>query len=160
MSGQGIITTQLPGLNDLLCQRNMRIIRSPGDGHCLIHSIVASWNSQFPELCPVDNEGLMSSMFVDAVNNCDGYMMFLQPPTKQHFSRGLRTYLLKKEYNQQFGDIAPLIVANALGVNIKILDELSSGRTNDNLCVLSRTGDKVSEPLLCTARGITSKTWR
>ncbi len=102
----------------------------------------------------------MSSLFVDAVNNCDGYMMFLQPPTKQHFSRGLRTYLLKKEYNQQFGDIAPLIVANALGVNIKILDELSSGRTNDNLCVLSRTGDKVSEPLLCTARGITSKTWR
>ena len=39
----------MPNLQELLLQNRLSVMESPGDGHCLFHSFVSSWNRQFPQ---------------------------------------------------------------------------------------------------------------
>ena len=45
--------------------------------------------------------------------------------TSDEYFRSLRKYLLQKEYNTDFGDIAPAILSNAFKVNIVVWNEVS-----------------------------------
>ena len=39
-----------------LSSLGMALIKSPGDGHCLIHLLITSWNKQLPSMKPIDGE--------------------------------------------------------------------------------------------------------
>ena len=133
----------------LLGTTGRRILTSPGDGHCLIHSVSNSWSSQHPSLLPLDLETIKSSIFTEAVNNAHLYVPFL--PTKHSLFEGLRHYLIDKQYNHAFGDLVPLVIANAVSVNLNVFnDKCKNGYDMINLvprsnsCIsldLHRSGD-------------------
>ena len=43
-----------------------------------------------------------------------------------NLTKGLCSYLNEKNYNQAFGDVVPLVISNALKVQLDILNETSS----------------------------------
>ena len=49
----------------------------------------------------------------------------MSPPSPCSLSKGLRTYLVNKSYNEDFGDLAPQILCNSLNVQLNIIIEIS-----------------------------------
>lgn len=104
------------------------ICPSPGDGHCLLHSVCSAWNSQLPQLNPINLEGVKADFFIETVDNYMKYLPFTEDLSKEILFKGMRTYLLEMKYNQSFGDIAPIITANALKISLIILNEGTSSQ--------------------------------
>jgi hypothetical protein len=123
-----------------LWARGWNITQSKGDGHCLLYSVVSSWNSQLPDLSRVDVEHVKGNIFTETVQHPERYRQFLLPPTRENLFSSLRKYLVEKQYNHGFGDVVPSVIANAFHVNIRILNEGSRGECDE--CVIS--------PQLCT----------
>jgi hypothetical protein len=69
------------------------------------------------------------AIFTETTDFVDRYNLFCQYPDNTHYGlfRSLNKYIIQKCYNQQFGDLAPVIAANALGVTLKILNESNGG---------------------------------
>ena len=103
--------------------KGCRILRSPGDGHCLLYSLVSSWTNQLPQFSPIDLELVKSHIFIQPVQNADQYLPFLQPTNRVSLFVGLRSYLINRHYNQAFGDIVPAIISNAFQVNLNFYNE-------------------------------------
>ena len=45
--------------------------------------------------------------------------------------RGMQAFLVDRHYDQSFGDLVPMILANALGLQINIFDERDDGSLNE-----------------------------
>lgn len=101
-----------------LSANSLRINKSPGDGHCLIHSIKYSINND-TGLCTYNNTDLLAAMQEEVYNNLQEYSAYL--PT-QNIVNQMNRYLNEKFYNSDFVDILPLIFANCLKTNIIILN--------------------------------------
>ena len=112
-----------------LSSLGMAIIKSPGDGHCLIHSFKTSGNSQLPYKRPVDYDTIKSNIFIETLTHCSHYANFLEPVSNFKVMHNLKNYLLSKIFNNRFGDCLPLIIANAFQANIKLYDEHLSGNS-------------------------------
>jgi hypothetical protein len=64
--------------------------------------------------------------------NRDIYMEFLHDVnTNADYAASLSRYLLHKHYNSTFGDVVPLIIANALSITLRIKDCDSQNEVND-----------------------------
>ena len=112
-------------LRRFLVNTGLTLARSRGDGHCLLYSTVRSWNSQLPSIKAIDVESVKADIFVEAVSNRHLYEPFLHD--RRSLTNGLHRYLIHKEYNQRFGDAVPLIISNALHIDIDIVNEGMSG---------------------------------
>jgi exonuclease III len=119
-----------PFLLPLLTSRGWQINKSKGDGHCLLYSVDSSLCNQFPNFPPVDIETIKARIFIETVKNTEYYLPFLQTSSKSALSAGLGDYLIKKQYNNDFGDLVPCIIANALSIKLNILDEDQTGYVN------------------------------
>ena len=108
-----------------LARRGLRLLPSPMDGHCLLHIVCCSWQSQLSHFRTIDLESIKSNIFIETVANAENYTSFLS--SHLSLSRGgLRSYLIDQHYNFRFGDLVPLTIANTLSVQLDILNE------NDN----------------------------
>ena len=135
----------------VLANRNWTIVRSPGDGHCFLHSLVTSWNKQCPHLPSIALKEVKQSLNDETVLNADHYAPFLIPPNLAALMKGLHSYLLSRQYNQLFGDLVPIISANAFHTTLCIFNELPNGNVeeimvlpripSDELLVLHRHND-------------------
>ena len=76
------------------------IVKSPGDGHCIMHSIVNSLN-----VCAA------SGVTIYDVNG------------RVDLLNGLSEYINDKIYDTSFGDLVPVILTNALSVNLLIVEK-------------------------------------
>lgn len=124
-----------------------KLLKSPGDGHCLMHSVVSSWNQQLQRR-DITLHCLMSKIFIETVINTDLYLGFVSPATKLFTS--LRRYLINKSYDNDFCDIVPLIIANALQVNLHIIN-VNSIQTFDDI-LISCNGTSVDTILIYRCR--------
>ena len=97
------------------------IIPSPGDGHCLLHSVISSCKHQLHH--DIDIHCLKSHIFIEANANYALYRQFLETDDNNNFAISLGSYINNKIYNNSFGDILPLIVSNALKINLTIYDQ-------------------------------------
>ena len=104
----------------------MTILNSRGDGHCLLYSVVNAWNYQykFPKL---DFQGVKSSIIRETTTHFEIYLPYFEPPTRQAIISDMNSYLFKKRYNTQYGDIVLNIVANGLNLNLHLFDEDKHG---------------------------------
>lgn len=137
-------------ISKYLISRHLQIKKSPGDGHCLLHSICSSWHSQLPSKIHVTIESLKSGVFIETVLHADQYKPFLQLHSSSLYT-GLRSYILDRHYNQGFGDLVPSVISNALNTRLIILDEgpqksfgeiIVSPRTEpSNTITIHRQGD-------------------
>ena len=99
-----------------------KINRSPGDGHCLLHSIISSMAFQIKTIITLSE--LIQAIISETISNSSEYD-FINGPSSNLWS-GLTAYVDEKIYDTLFGDLVPHIIANAIYVNIIIVRETES----------------------------------
>ncbi len=65
-----------------LASKGCRILRSPGDGHCIIYGVCSSWTGQLYPTPAIDPEHIKSHIFIETVNTVDQYVPFIQPANR------------------------------------------------------------------------------
>ena len=84
-----------PWLFRHLARQGLRILPSPMDGHCLLHSVCSSWKSQVSQLKQIDLETIKINIFTETTINADKYF---EPFNYNSFAlfQGLRLYLIQR----------------------------------------------------------------
>ena len=108
-------------LQNFLTTSGLAINASLGDGHCLLHSFISSAKSQLNEVFTLDN--LKCSLYTESINNITHYLQFIARNSRSLLTTYLRQYILYKQFNNQYGDMVPLILANATSTTIIIINE-------------------------------------
>ena len=116
----------MPDIQSILEVNKWIISLSPGDGHCLLHSTVKSWNSQCLNLPTIDLHQLKCDFFIESVKHFDRYQPFLGDGNQSTYFSGRRRYLINKSYDHEFVDIAPSVVSNVLSSDLTILNQTLS----------------------------------
>ena len=126
---------------------NEIVLRTIGDGHCLLHAVILSWQHQRPELSPPSLYNLKCDIFVESLKRFDDYICYLSDVNSgEQYIRFLSDYILKKRYNTCFGDLVPSIISNALCVKLKIINVHGNG--TDSVVVISPSSNAPSGSLL------------
>lgn len=102
-------------------------VPTPADGHCLLHAIRYSWHHQINGTPVPSHEDVLSSTFIEVVNNVERYLPFITDSDKHKLSLELGKYLLSRHYDSSFGDVIPYIIANAYTIRLCIID-MTSGQ--------------------------------
>ena len=97
------------------------VIPFPGDGHCLITSIVNSMLMQ--KQIVITASDLLQSICSETVNNLDVYKSLLEESDALKIDLQLKNYVYHKVYNSGFGDLVPVIIARAKKLNIVIVSK-------------------------------------
>ena len=79
-------------------QERPRLLPSPMDGHCLLHSVCSSWQSQLSYFRTIGSESIKSNIFIETLAKSENYPPFLS--CHLSLSRGLRSYLIDRHYLQ------------------------------------------------------------
>ncbi len=112
-------------LNTILKNNNWIISQSPPDGHCLLHSIISSCNSQLPHL----KQPILSSLKADFQKHIHQHFKeyFMYGFDEYHIKLQMRKYIVDKDFDSDLVDIAPAIFAKLLRVQVEVLDTDCNG---------------------------------
>ena len=160
-----VLLLSIMKLSEALDNGGLTIVPSPGDGHCLLHSVVSSYESQLPHLPLLTIEDLKARIFIETVNHLNEYTSFLVAPLNEpsYMMHQLRVYLESKIYNHDFGDLIPRVIANSLFVSVHILDEIGGEISSkeieptvfaQNTLVVHKNGDHYNGVRPVTPRSI------
>ena len=100
--------------------------RSPGNGHCLLHSIAHSHKAHWPHepaLTIVDIINLSES---EIINYWERYISFIRENTIQNLMLQMYDYTRKKIYDSDLGDLIPQIISDPLNIEIMIVERTPS----------------------------------
>ena len=103
------------------------ILTSPGDGHCILHSVVSSFRQQLPHLPGISMDYVVTALSNETISNSEYYLPFTEDLSIIALRRGLRLYIMDKEFDQSFCDLVPMILANALKLSITVLNQSTDG---------------------------------
>ena len=107
------------------------LLQTPGDGHCLLHSIIGSWSNQITNPKPPTLETIKCHVYIESINNLTKYLAFFPQISKFAYIKQLKDYIIHKKYDSAFGDTVPMIIANSLSISIKILNVQVDGSLHD-----------------------------
>lgn len=110
------LTTLLLGLG--LC-----ISPSPPDGHCLLHSLLSSYNNQHINLPPLTLKLIKEKVCRETTTRYNLYIPYMTDCDFDVLLNGLRKYICDKHYNHDFVDLVPQIIANAFSIQLSVLDQ-------------------------------------
>ena len=94
------------------------IHKSPGDGHCLSHSVISSLHFQSSVNLTISE--LIQGIIDETSTKSDFYKDFMKGSLFDLY-RGLNAYVNYKVYDTSFGDLVPHIISTAIHVNITIV---------------------------------------
>lgn len=97
--------------------------KSIPDGHCLLYSVVESLNSQIDHLESVTIDGLIRIVRDETAAHMEYYSQFMIDTSNDNLFEYMNLYIYDKLYNTPYGDLVPLVLANALNINIVIISE-------------------------------------
>ena len=112
-------------ISDYLRKKELSLIRSAGDGHCLLYSICTSFNQTLFHLPNISVKSLKQLIFTETVSNIDLYTAFCDGLSNSDLVELLNHYLNEHGSNTMYGDLVPLVIARALKVDINIINENS-----------------------------------
>ena len=95
------------------------IIKSFGDGHCLLYSIIESMRYQH-NCIKINLNKLTECITVELLVNKQFYTDSTDYRSERNIEDALNMYIHSRIYDTSFGDLVPIIIANALCVNIAI----------------------------------------
>ena len=96
-----------------------RIVKSIGDGHCILHSLATCLNYYYVKEFSVS--WLLEKMKHECTINYNRYIPFMDGDINYFYNK-MNGYVLYKEYDSSFCDLMPYIMANALKEQIVILE--------------------------------------
>ena len=97
------------------------IVKSPGDGRFIMHSVVNSLN-----VCAASGvtiSDVMKQLTDETVRNSYRYIDFIDGNGRVALLNVLSEYINDKIYDTSFGDLVPVILTNALSVNLLIVEK-------------------------------------
>ena len=98
-----------------------KVVKSPGDGHCFLYSIVESYNSQHPNKPEMCKDILIKRINDEVVDNFQHYLPFIDDMSPDNLFCGLYDYIENKSYKTSFGYLVPEITSRALGMGIVVI---------------------------------------
>ena len=102
-----------------------QISKSIGDGHCFIYSLCKSYNTQFSDEPTLSGTELLDIIKIETTENYDYYVPYLNDGSFADLIKQMEIYVYDKIYDIRYGDIVPLIAANALKRDIFIITATS-----------------------------------
>ena len=86
--------------------------------------------------CPkiYDLNGIIKLIYAETMLNLDMYVNFLINGTSADLISYMYLYLFEKIYNTPYGDMVPLVLANALGLNLIIISKSTAGYDIRRVC--------------------------
>ena len=94
-------------LDNGILQNNFRVIISPGDGFCLLHSLSLSLKSQFPDSHAISINELINCLKKEAILHKERYLSAFGNNSSNSLLHGLSEYINNRVYDSVFGDIVP-----------------------------------------------------
>ena len=126
-------------LSQYLNANNLKVINATADGHCLLHSLATSFYYQLGKTN--DYHDIKCSLFKETLRNRSAYINFTS--NQRNLTNLMKNYLLYKQYNSDYGDILPLVIANAFNIDLHILNENEDG-TYDKIVINAWNSSTVS----------------
>ena len=115
------------------------IIQSPGDGHCLLHSVVTAFNKTGTPSTKIDVDLLKVLIRSELTENEDAYCeMYGFTPSGLQVQ--MNDYFIQKRYDCDLCDIMPSVISAVVHVNISIFNHTAQGvqviniKTNEKHC--------------------------
>ena len=115
----------MPNLQKLLLQSQLSVRESPGDGHCLFHCFVSSWNSEFPQEPNVSLKTFIDRSKAGLLQNLDLHLPYIDQ-SKFTWVHQLERYLDQKIYKLPIVDVYSIFFTNAFDVDVCVLDQIGS----------------------------------
>ena len=101
----------------------LQISPSLPDGHCFLYSIIKSCSTQLTPGLDTDVRSIFSKMNSELAACPHFYAAFMKKNDISAMKTAFHNYTVNKKYNTRFGDVVPLLCANALRFNIVILND-------------------------------------
>ena len=112
---------------------------STGDGHCFIYSLRDSYNSQLKYMPNTKSSLLLKKLESETLKNARLYSTVKPNKPQAVLLDKMKQYIDYKNYKTLFGDMVPLIMCNALNINLIVISKHNTGY--DVMTV--NTGDKL-----------------
>ena len=94
------------------------VVKSPADGHCLLHSVVSSMKSQlFPPL-ETNTSALLSLIKNEFKSHPERYIRFIPGNKMSSFYRDFDRYAYSRIYDSKSVDIIPNILCNVFDMKL------------------------------------------
>ena len=106
-------------LSSGLLQRSFKIVKSQADGFCLLHSVSRSLNAQISHCYDLDINKLITCLKGEAMQHIDEYSGFCESISAMIDQ--MYDYIENKNYDTDFGNVIPLLLANSIEIDICIL---------------------------------------
>ena len=106
-----------------------KIYISPGDGHCFLHSIVRYLNICMPNMI-MSLSALKSIIRSETTSNSHIYNSIYRGSSTTQLFAEMELYVNNRIFETLFGDLVPLVVANALNSNVIIINKQVNGGHN------------------------------
>lgn len=100
-----------------------QVLKQPGDGHCIIHSVRASLSKSRIVAVP-SYEGLLQMLRFEIMNNLVYYKEFINQADQENadIEADINRYINEKEYGKDTMDLIIWALANCLGVELRIFE--------------------------------------
>ena len=118
-------------ITNFLKSRSLNIIRSKGDGHCLLHSVV--------QLTGIHIVNLKEMIRIEVSKNIDHYASI---SSAEVIKKELDDYLINKRFNLDVVDLMPIIISRALCHTVYIF------QAADNKSFITKIGNYEEKPIL------------
>ncbi len=118
-------------IEGILRTKGWEIHLSLGDGHCLLQSIITLCHSQLTWHPLLSLGSIILKITEEIENNVDDYLLLAF--TKASLSKQMKAYLWLKDYNSDFGNLVPLILARIYYITVTILDTLRTGTVTEHI---------------------------
>ena len=111
---------------------NYKVVSSPMDGHCMLHSIVTSYNEQL-DRNDMSIKSLTDLLQIQSNDLIDKYCVATNNSITDFHSLQYK-YIHDKNYNTNYADVVPIILSDALSINLNIIDKREN--STFDLCVI------------------------
>ena len=122
-----------------------KILQSPSDGHCLLHSTISSVKSQLKPYNVLHTGYLLHLIKNEIWTNPKHYSCFIKNNDELCLYNGFHEYAFYKRYDSKLGDLIPTIICEVLNVDLIIME----GGT-DVIYVKSVVERHNTVPIFCT----------
>ena len=98
-----------------------KVLKQPGDSHCLIHSVRASLSKSSIVAVP-SYEGLLQMLTFEIMNNLSYHKEFVNQADRETIESDITRYINEKEYGKDTMDLIIWALANCLGEEVRIFE--------------------------------------
>ena len=109
--------------NDGFFWSSHKIQQAPSDGHCLLLTLVSFAKSQLFDCAYYNVANLIDVVWRETIVNVNEYVHFYENNPETTLIRYMDLYLCHKIHDMWYGDIVPMILVNALHLNLVLMNK-------------------------------------